>query len=242
MTNKKTEKRLWLLPNYIGIKHPDAWLPKYYLEKIKNIDLIFCESYKRAEMLLDRQDLGHIELFEVNEHTKWNKTIYDIENHLFNHQEIGILSDAGMPCIADPGEKIVSIAHEIGYSIKTLPGPNSMVMALAASGLNAEKFSFKGYLSIDKQDRNKELSKMVNRIKEENETQIFMETPYRNFALLENLLNKVPDSFQLSISKDLLGRDEETLSKPIKEWKQKENAKTWMHKTPAVFVLGKNLN
>ena len=238
MNLKKTERRLWLLPNYIGTKHPDAWLPEFYKEKLPHFDLIFCESYRSAETLLNRQDLPEIELFEINEHTNWKKVILDVEQILATKNEIGLLSDAGLPCVADPGERIVALAHQYQFTIKSLPGANSMILALASSGINSEKFTFKGYLPIDKQERNNELNRMLDSIKQKKETQIFMETPYRNHDLFETVINRVSDQMQLSISKDLLGREEETKSMIIKKWKEFENPKAWMHKKPAVFVLG----
>lgn len=239
MISTQEKKRLWLLPNYIGIKHPDAWLPSYYLEKIRKIPFIFCESYKSADALLDRQGMEGVELYEINEHTKWRKSEGEIQQFLLQYSEIGLLSDAGLPCLADPGENIVQMARELGFEIKTLPGPNSMMLALIASGLNAEQFTFHGYLHTDAKKRNEELQNIRQQIDQTGYSQIIMETPYRNFALFENMVNRLPNTLHLSISLDLLGRNEDTKCQTIEEWKNFTSAKQWMHKTPAVFVLGK---
>jgi len=238
---KKTQKVLLLLPNYIGIKHPDAWLPSYFRKELEDIDLIFCESYRSAETLLDRQKMPEIELYEINEHTKWKKQEFEIMGLMGQYNKLAIISDAGLPCVADPGERIVLLAHEMGFHVKPLPGANSMILALAASGLNGEAFRFNGYLPIDIDLCKKKVVEMSQAVKQSNETQLFMETPYRNEKLLRNLMNWLPDAMLLSIAADILGRDELIKTCSVAEWKnsiENESIQKLIGKKPAVFLIG----
>jgi 16S rRNA (cytidine1402-2'-O)-methyltransferase len=239
--SNKTKKTLVLIPNYLGIKHPDALLPQYYHKAFDGIELIFCESFKSADAMLSRQNLPMIELFEINEHSKWNKVENEVMMLLATKQRVGVMSDAGLPCIADPGEKVVSLAHSLGYEIEVLPGANSMILALAASGLNGELFRFGGYVPIDVGECKKTVVEMSQRVKQYNETQLFMETPYRNEKLLLNLLNWLPDTMKLCIAADLLGKESFVKSCAISEWKtwaEGKDLKLIFAKKPAVFVIG----
>lgn len=237
----KTQKKLVLIPNYLGIKHPDALLPVYYKKHLEGLELIFCESFKNADTLLSRQNLPMIELFEINEHVAWNKVESEVMLLLATKNKVGVMSDAGLPCIADPGERVVSIAHSLGYKIEVLPGSNSMILALAASGLNGEMFRFAGYVPIDVGECKRVVVDMIQRVKQFNETQLFMDTPYRNEKLLLNLINWLPDTMRLCIAADLLGRDSFVKSCAVAEWKQwseGKNLKEILSKKPAVFVIG----
>lgn len=237
----KTKKVLLLLPNYIGIKHPDAWIPEYFRKELENIDLIFCESFRSAETLLDRQKMPEIELYEINEHTKWKRQEFEIMGLLGQYNKVGFISDAGLPCVADPGERIVAMAHEMGFQVKPLPGANSMILALASSGLNGEAFRFNGYLPIDLDECKRKVIEMSQIVKQSNETQLFMETPYRNEKLLRNLMNWLPDAMFLSIAADLLGREEFIKTCSVAEWKkaiEDHSIHKRIGKKPAVFLIG----
>jgi len=238
-----TQKCLLLLPNYLGIKHPDAWLPAYYMKDLEGLDLIFCESYRSAEALMDRQNMPDIELYEINEHTNWKRQESEIMGLMMQHQKIGLISDAGLPCIADPGEQLVQFAHSLGFVVKPLPGANSMILALTASGLNGEAFRFNGYLPIDIDACKKKVVEMSQAVKQTSETQLFMETPYRNEKLFNNLLNWLPDQMLMCIAADMLGREEFIRTSTVGNWKafgEEHSIKKYIGKKPAVFLIGSN--
>lgn len=242
---KKVEKQLFLVPNYLGVKHPEAWLPNYFAHLLTDMSLLFCESYKSAELLMDRQNLPEMVLFEINEHSQWEKIEPEIMLLLQTHHKIGVLSDAGMPCIADPGERVVALAHLLNIPVYPLPGPNSMILALAASGFNGERFSFLGYAPIHLKELENWLTQVCLDIKKNNNSAIFMETPYRNTKLLSFLFNRVSDKISLCVAVNLLTKDSFVVSKTIKEWKllvqNGMDLEALFHKKPTVFVLGNPL-
>jgi len=239
-----TKKTLFILPNFIGIKHPDAWLPSFYHPKVEAITAIFCESFKTAELLISRTPLNdNIMLFEVNEHTQWGASSKAINTIFSTHHVIGVLSDAGLPGVADPGAKIIALAHKNNWDVEILPGANSMIYALASSGFNGQKFAFKGYLSIDMKSKIKQMQTMINRLEKEDETQIFMETPYRNVALLNDLLSHCPEQYELCIACNILDNNSWIKTKSIKNWKafcEQHDINLFIKKKPVVFVLGKS--
>jgi len=242
MNDKK--KTLYILPNFLGIKHPDAWLPSFYHQKVASITAIFCESFKTAELLISRTPLNdEVALFEINEHTQWKESLGEINSLFQKHQNIGVLSDAGLPGVADPGAKIIALAHQYNWEVEILPGANSMIYALASSGFNGQKFAFKGYLSIDNKTKLSQIQLMVSRLEKEDETQIFMETPYRNVALLNDILSQCPANLELCIACNILDKTSWVKTKSIKEWKvfcAQNDINDYIKKKPVVFVLGKS--
>ena len=147
-----------------------------------------------------------------------------------------LLSEAGMPCIGDPGYRIVHEAHNMGIKVVPYPGPNAFLMALMASGFNGQSFSFHGYVPLKNPLRSKKISDWENKANQSGSPQIFMETPYRNNQLLKDLLGICNNQTQLSISCDIMGDKEKVTTASIKEWKA---MKMEMPKLPAVFILGK---
>lgn len=149
--------------------------------------------------------------------------------------EVGVISEAGYPCIADPGEWVVREAHRIGAQVVPLPGPNAMLMALAASGLNGEQFRFSGYLPRQSSDRVRSLRQLEKRALESGETQLFMETPYRNNQLLHDMVENLRPTTQLCIAVDITAPSEYIETRSIGDWARQAPD---LHKRPAVFLLG----
>ncbi|MCB0395721.1 MAG: SAM-dependent methyltransferase [Flavobacteriales bacterium] len=148
----------------------------------------------------------------------------------------GIISDAGLPCVADPGSVVVELAQQMGIRVVPLPGPSSIMMALMASGMNGQQFAFHGYLSRETHDRRKSLQKLQMEVAKTGITQIFMETPYRNEAMLKDILSVCQSEIRLCIAMDISGPYEYIRSQSIAEWK-KHLPK--FYKNPAIFVMGR---
>jgi 16S rRNA (cytidine1402-2'-O)-methyltransferase len=147
---------------------------------------------------------------------------------------IGIISEAGCPGIADPGQQLVSIAHEMNAAVKPLAGPSSILLALMASGMNGQQFRFAGYLPIKQPDRNKAIKELENESAKRNCTQIFIETPYRNNQLLETLLAVCSADTKLCIATNITGEQEYIKTMRIADWKKNKKD---LHKQPAIFLL-----
>jgi 16S rRNA (cytidine1402-2'-O)-methyltransferase len=149
-------------------------------------------------------------------------------------KNVGIISEAGCPGIADPGQLLVGLAQEIGVVVKPLVGPNSLLLALMASGLNGQQFQFNGYLPIEQQQRIKAIKELESESQQKNCTQLFIETPYRNNQLIEAILKTCKPSTRLCIAVDLTGPGEWIRTKKIGQWNK---IKTDIHKRPAIFLL-----
>lgn len=148
--------------------------------------------------------------------------------------DMGIISESGIPGVADPGAKMVAYAHKKNIQVVPLSGPSSLILALAASGLNGQKFAFKGYLPIEKDQREKAIKTLEKISSQHKETQLFIETPYRNNQLLESLLATCRDDTLLCVAKDVTGNQEDIRTLPVRQWK-KETID--LHKVPTVFLL-----
>jgi 16S rRNA (cytidine1402-2'-O)-methyltransferase len=149
-------------------------------------------------------------------------------------KNIAIISEAGCPGIADPGQVLIAAAQELNAAVKPLVGPSSILLALMASGMNGQQFEFVGYLPIENLERSKAITAMENISQKKNSTQLFIETPYRNNQMLETLLKTCKPSTRLCIAADLTSADEYIKTKTIAEWKKE---KTDFHKKPVIFLL-----
>lgn len=148
--------------------------------------------------------------------------------------DVGLLSDAGVPCVADPGSQVVEYAHLIKFTVQPLVGPSSILLALMASGFNGQQFAFHGYLPIQENAQRAALQELETESKRKNQTQLFIETPYRNNKLLENLIKNLHPSTRICVAADLQSETEEIVSMSVADWK---NQKRDFHKRPAVFLL-----
>ena len=155
--------------------------------------------------------------------------------HILKGNDLALLSEAGAPCIADPVAKIVEYAHNFQIDVIPLVGPSSILLALMGSGLNGQNFAFTGYLPIDKLERKKNIRKLEDISKKTGQTQIFMETPYRNNQLIETLLKTCSNSTKLCIATDITLPTENIKTKTVVEWKQ---TKTNINKKPTIFLIG----
>ena len=164
----------------------------------------------------------------------FGKIMYPFKRLLKEGKNIGIVSEAGCPGIADPGQALIAIAQEMGADIKPMVGPNSILLALMASGMNGQQFQFVGYLPIDIQKRTAAIKELEAESSRKKSTQIFIETPYRNNQMIESLLKTCKTSTQLCIAVDITGKNEWIKTMSVADWQKN---KTDIHKRPAIFLI-----
>ena len=215
---------IYLIPSFLADEAVET-IPPYVLEAVKNCQVIFAENERTA-----RRFLRSISKGIVIDDFEWY-TIHKAEQEQVNNF---IISEAGCPGVADPGQILIYEAQKMNVLVKPLVGPNSILLALMASGLNGQHFCFEGYLPIDNLDRNKKIKQLEEESVKNNCTQIFIETPYRNNKLLETILQNCKLSTRLCIAVELTSANEWIKTKTIAEWK-KEN--TDLHKKPVIFLL-----
>lgn len=213
-------------------------LPAYILAAIKDCSVLFVENERTTRRYLKKWDKQIvIEDFEWHVMGKENTHyLTQFQKQLKTNRNIGIISEAGCPGIADPGQLLIEAAHRAGATVKPLVGPSSILLALMASGLNGQQFQFHGYLPIEQGKKIKKIRQLEDLIRQNGSAQIFIETPYRNNQLLETLLNHCQPTTRLCIAADLTAPTEWIHTDDIKTWKQK---KIDLHKRPAIFLLGK---
>jgi len=211
-------------------------IPPYIIEAVKNCQVIFAENERTARRFLKAMCkeivIDDYEWFTI--HKVEAELITAFKQKVAAGKNIAIISEAGCPGIADPGQVLIAAAQEMNATIKPLVGPSSVLLALMASGLNGQQFEFVGYLPIDNLERSKAISALEITSQKKNSTQIFIETPYRNNQLLETLLKTCKLSTKLCIAAELTGPNEYIKTKTIADWKKE---KTDFHKKPVIFLL-----
>jgi len=228
---------LYLIPSFISEAGIPGSLPSFNQEIIKGLDVFIVEELRTARRYLRSvgfsKDFESILFFELNEHTKLSE-IGSYLQTVLDGRNAGLISEAGTPCVADPGAELVMLAHQNGIRVIPLTGPNSIILALMASGLNGQKFIFHGYLPIDKAERKQAIKSLEKDIQTFGRTQIFIEAPYRNVALFEALISNCSNDIKLCIACNITSTDEFIQTKTIGEWRK---GKPEIHKKPAVFLL-----
>ena len=222
MPNKpKKFGQLFLIPSSLDQEAQNEFLIAEQKKQLHNLSYFIVEKEKAARKMLKKMDLAT----KIQELTLFTNTqqINDSEINemllpIFNGISIGLLSDSGTPCIADPGNKIVAYAHKKGISVKPLVGPSSIILSLMSSGFNGQNFIFRGYLPRKREERFNLLKEMERDIIKSGSTQIFIETPYRNNELLKDLLKSLGQEINLCLSIDLMTSNEKIISQTIREW------------------------
>ncbi len=231
--------KLYLIPVTLGDSQVHHVIPAYVLELLNQLDHFIVEDLRSARRYLKKagmvKAIDDLTFYLLNEHTD-DSSLEEMLTPLANGNDAGILSEAGVPAVADPGSGLVALAHRNGIRVIPLAGPSSILMALMASGMNGQAFRFHGYLPVKKPQRLNSLRQIEKFAHETGETQIFMETPYRNMSLLEDLLNTCRDHTHLCIAADISLESESIKTKTVREWKEKLPD---IHKRPAVFLLSR---
>lgn len=237
MSDKKLGT-LYFIPVTLGDDNIAKALPPAVVNIIKQLDEFIVENEKTARHFLGAiqhpKPIRELSFKTLNEHTT-DKDLPTLLSSLLAGQNVGLMSEAGCPGIADPGAKVAAIAHQKGICVAPLVGPSAILLGLMASGLNGQRFSFLGYLPSDKAARVQSLKEIEKRSKTRQETQIFIETPYRNQHMLEDILANSSAETRLCIACNISLQDEYILTKKIKDWKQ--TALPDLHKKPTVFLM-----
>ncbi len=228
---------LYLIPVSLGDNELNEVLPQRNFEIIDEITHYIVENIRSARRFLVKAKIKHkiddLTFYEISKHSNRNEYHKYLDAAL-KGESIGIISEAGCPGIADPGADIVAIAHEKGINVIPLVGPSSIFLALMASGMNGQNFAFKGYLPVKKPKRIKQLKADELRSRNEHQTQIYIEAPYRNASLLADMLETLKPATKLCIAVDITLKSEFIQTKTVKDWKKSSPE---INKKPAIFLF-----
>lgn len=230
---------LYLIPTSLGDTSFEKILPSYNTKVVNALKYFIVEDVRTARRFLKKTnpaiDIDALTFFILNQHT----SLVEISSFLrpmFDGHDMGILSEAGCPAIADPGAEVVAIAQRNDFKVIPLVGPSSILLALMASGFNGQSFAFNGYLPIQPAERAKALRTLESKAFTENQSQIFIETPYRNMKMMEEILNSCKPSTHLCIAADITLESEFIKTKTMSEWKK---TLPDLNKRPCIFILYK---
>ena len=231
---------LFLIPAYLSEESPIDYFAPSIKEYILKTDYFFVENKKTARKVIKffapEKKQSDLKLFLLDKYSESND-LKEAQKLMKSGHDFGLLSEAGLPCIADPGNLMVKWCHENNIKVIPINGPSSIILALISSGFNGQEFTFHGYLPIDKEQKKKQILFLENQVQKSGYSQIFMETPYRNNQLLEDLIKFLNPNTKLCIAANINHPTEEFIKTlKISDWK---NKKPELHKIPAVFVLGK---
>jgi 16S rRNA (cytidine1402-2'-O)-methyltransferase len=231
---------LFLIPAYLSEESPIDFFAPSIKEYILKTDYFFVENEKTARKVIKffapEKKQSDLKLFLLDKYSE-SADLKDAQKLMKSGQDFGLLSEAGLPCIADPGNLMVKWSHENNIKVIPINGPSSIILALISSGFNGQEFTFNGYLPIDREQKKKQVQFLENQVQKTGYSQIFMETPYRNNQLLEDLIKFLNPNTKLCIAANINHPTEEFIKTlKISDWK---NKKPELHKIPAVFVIGK---
>ena len=231
---------LYLIPVTLGETEINQVLPAYNHDVIVEIKHFIVENIRSARRFLKKTeksiDIDTLTFYELNRHTD-RKFIGEYLEPLKKGISVGIISEAGCPAIADPGADVVAIAQQRGYKVVPLVGPSSIIMSVMGSGFNGQSFAFNGYLPVEVPQRIKALKKLEQKVQNENQTQLFIETPYRNAKMIETILNALNPKTKLCIAAGITCAEEYIKTRTVAEWKKEKIPE--LGKIPAIFVIGK---
>lgn len=228
---------LYLFPTTISEADLEVVIPKWNIELIRTIKQFIAEDAKTARRFLKLCQYPSIQEANIqllNEHTE-SGSVSELLKPLLNGENIGLMSDAGCPGIADPGAEVVKLAHQKNIVVIPLVGPSSLVLTMMGSGFNGQNFAFVGYLPIDKSARLKRIKELESISQKHKQAQYFIETPYRNGQLFQDLLNGLSSSTRLCLGINLTDKNQNLLTKTIAEWKLEKDLP--FGKTPVVFGI-----
>jgi 16S rRNA (cytidine1402-2'-O)-methyltransferase len=230
---------LYLIPSPLAECDFAKIFPVYNSEIIQEIEHFIVEDLRTGRRFVKKlgiqKPMECLHFSTLNEHTKGDE-IEILLQPLVEGENLGLISDAGTPCIADPGNIIVSRAQQLGAAVIPLVGPSSILLALMASGLNGQSFAFNGYLPREQPDRERQLLFLESLVKKNNQTQIFIETPYRNNHVFKSILGVCDPAIRLCLGINLTSENQMIKTMTIKKWKFQ---KLDLHKQPTVFLLGR---
>lgn len=229
--------KLYLIPTTLGGENYSDVIPQLVADISRSLKHFVVEDVRTARRYLSKLgmpvpiDTLHFEL--LNEHTSETE-VENLLKPIFDGESVGLLSEAGVPAVADPGANLVALAQRKGVQVVPLTGPSSIILALMASGLNGQSFAFVGYLPVKSPDREKRIRQLEQRARDEHQTQLFIEAPYRNNQLLSSLLTTLNAETLLCIAADITLSTEFVVTKRVKEWTKNLPD---LHKRPTIFAV-----
>lgn len=231
--------KLYLLPTPIGDTPVYDVLPQRNRDILASLDYFVVENIRTARRFLSRASIGRpidgLRFVELNEHTR-PEELADLLAPVLTGTDAGLMSEAGVPGVADPGADLVALAHAHEVEVIPLVGPSSLILALMASGLNGQSFAFNGYLPIKQPERNKAIRFFEKRAQTEHQSQLFIEAPYRNVKLFQDFLSVCGEHTSLCVAIDLLQPDQRIITHSIAQWRRLPLPD--LQKRPAIFILG----
>ena len=237
MSLPNTFGKLYLIPTTLGENDPMEVLPISVKDFIERTNYFIVENEKTARRFIKKispsKSQQDLRLETLNKHTA-PEQLSDYLKPCLEGNDVGIISEAGCPGVADPGAEMVALAHQTGIQVVPMVGPSSILLALMASGMNGQSFAFNGYLPIDKTDKKKALKQLEKRSIDLGQSQIFMETPYRNNKLLQDLTSILQPHTLLTVATDITLAQEFIKTKTVKQWR---TSTVDLHKRPTIFVL-----
>jgi 16S rRNA (cytidine1402-2'-O)-methyltransferase len=231
--------KLYLIPNTLGDTSIEKVLPSDLTGIISSIRFFIVENIRSARRFLKKVNqsivIDELTFFELNEHTD-KKEMSQFLEPLQEGFDMGIISEAGCPAVADPGADVVKLAHISDIQVVPLVGPSSVLLALMASGMSGQNFAFNGYLPVKSQEKAQQIKFLERRMQTEGQTQIFIEAPYRNLQLLDDLLRNCDPQTMLCIAVDITLDTEFIKAQPVSYWK---THRPDIQKRPAIFMIGR---
>ncbi|QRM87681.1 SAM-dependent methyltransferase [Lacinutrix sp. WUR7] len=232
--------KLYLIPTTLGDNAPLEVLPISVKKVIEQVDTFIVENEKTARRFIKsiepRKSQSSLTLFPLNKFTD----VAELPSYLepcLQGKNVGLLSEAGCPGVADPGADIVKIAHDKNIQVVPLVGPSSILLAIMSSGMNGQSFTFNGYLPIDKDEKKQEIKQLERLSFEKNQSQIFIETPYRNNKMLEDMCQYLEGNTLVCVACDITLPTEYIKTKTVNNWKK---TKVDLHKRPTIFIIHKS--
>lgn len=232
---------IYMIPCPIADTRP-LWdvLPRANYEVMNSLDYFIVENVRSARRFLAKADverrIEELEFVELNEHTTKPEDVERMLRPVLEGRSAGVISEAGVPGVADPGADIVALAHRHGIRVVPLVGPSSILMSVMASGLNGQSFAFVGYLPVKEGERERRLRELERRAQQERQAQLFIEAPYRNVKLFEALLKILSPKMRLSVATDITAPEEYIRTLRVEEWRKVPMPD--IAKRPTIFLLG----
>jgi len=215
--------KLYLIPTPISSGEPEYVLPQHVMDITRHLTYFVVEELRTARRYLARikveKPIDELTFFLLNEHSQ-PEEIEGMLTPLLQGNDVGLMSEAGVPAIADPGAMLVAAAHRKGIQVVPLVGPSSILLTLMASGLNGQNFAFVGYLPVKPDERRKRIKLLEQRSRAEGQTQLFIEAPYRNIQLLKDLISVCNEQTTITIATEVTSTDELIVTKTVREWKK----------------------
>lgn len=231
-------QNLYLIPTLLAPDTHDQVLPPEVVNKVAELNTFFVENIKSARRFISSLKIGKV-IDDITFYDLTKDSNYDDILTLMSQlsEDIGVLSEAGCPGIADPGAMAVDCAHQLGMKVHPIVGPSSILLALMGSGFNGQSFAFNGYLPIDKKERAKRIRELEKLSFQHDQTQLFMETPYRNNQMLESIIQSCNPNTKLSVAVDITAPTQVIKTQTVARWKQEKSLD--LHKRPAIFSFGR---